>query len=57
MTRVFHRRKLLRSRWTVMELELEDPIAGREPATEEVWAEVVVIAMARTRCGGGGEET
>jgi hypothetical protein len=39
-----------------MELELEDPVAGREPAAEEVWAEVVVIAMARTRCGGRGEE-
>jgi hypothetical protein len=39
-----------------MELELDDPVAGMEPATEEVWAEVVVIAMARTRCGIGEEE-
>jgi hypothetical protein len=56
MTRVFHRRKLLRSRRTAMELELDDPVAGMEPATEEVWAEVVVSAMARRRCGGDGEE-
>jgi hypothetical protein len=56
-TRVFQRRKLLRSRRTVMDLLLEEPVAGREPTTEEVWAEVVVIAMARTRCGGGGRGT
>jgi hypothetical protein len=40
-----------------MELLLEDPVAGREPVVEEVWAEVVVIAMARTRCGGGNRRT
>jgi hypothetical protein len=54
---VFQRRKLLRSRRTKMELLLEEPVVEREPAMEEVWAEVVVIAMARTRCGGGGRGT